>query len=77
MRYTAALLLYFRTLAAVCFLRASSAHLSEQYTLRPLTGKGFPQFWQRFVGIACKAASSSGSLGRTASRKYRHMALFV
>ena len=37
----------------------------------------FEEKFAAYVGSPCKAVSSSGLLGRTASRKYRHMALFV
>lgn len=64
----------FWTRFAVCFFWASFRHRSEQYMVRPLAGNGFPQCLHRFAARFCSEALNSGSLGRTLSRKYRHMA---
>lgn len=74
-RYISAFFLRcFWTRFAVCFFWASLRQWSEQYIVRPLAGNGFPQCLHRFAAEPCKAAFSSGSLGRTLSQKYRHMA---
>ena len=74
-RYISAFfLLCLWTRSKVCRFLAVLAHFSEQYILRPFAGKRFPHTLHRFAARCCKDAFSSGSLGSTLSRKYRHMA---
>ena len=57
--------------------RAASAQAFEQYACLPLTGNFLPHRWQGLVALPVNTASSAGSVGSTASRKYLHRPLVL